>query len=135
MTTWDDIDEPVLRFVAAQGSSMPPSWVWRLELRPTIASTEVKGVDERQIDEAMLGLQSAGLVDVRQRVETIGYAVWTRPRVTALGSMVPGMWPDLDQVARWRRCRGSLPRSPSVNRSQVVGWRSVAPQAFSVHSG
>lgn len=98
MTTWDDIDEPVLRFIGAQGSSMPPAWAWKLELRPTVASTEVGGLDERQIDEAMLRLQSAGLVDARQRSETIAYAMWTRPRVTALGSMVLGVWPDLDHV-------------------------------------
>jgi hypothetical protein len=99
MTTWSDIDEPVLRFVAAQPPSMPPSWAWRLQLRPeTIPSSEVDGLDERQIDEAMLRLQSAGLVDVGERSETIGYATWSRPRVTALGSMVLGVWPDLDRI-------------------------------------
>lgn len=99
MTVWTEIDEPVLRFVAAQESSMPPSWRWRLQLRPeAVTSTEIDGLGERQIDEAMLRLQSAGLVDAAERSETIGYATWSRPRVTALGSMVLGVWPDLDRV-------------------------------------
>lgn len=99
MTVWTEIDEPVLCFLAAQGSSMPPSWTWQLQLRPeTVPSTEIERLDERQIDEAMLRLQSAALVDTGQRSETIGYATWSRPRVTALGSMVLGVWPDLDRV-------------------------------------
>jgi hypothetical protein len=94
-----DIDEPVLRFVAAQESSMPPSWMWRLQLRPeTIRSDEIEGLDERQIDGSMLRLQSAGLIDAHERHETSGSARWYRPRVTAQGAMVLGLWPDLDRV-------------------------------------
>lgn len=98
MTLWSVVDEPVLSFLAAQPSSMPPGWSWQLELRPTIPSTEIDGLDERQIDESLLRLQTAGLIDSLERVETIGYAYWSRLRVTALGSMVMGVWPDFERV-------------------------------------
>jgi len=93
----DEIDERVLCFLARQPSSMPPSWEWRLELRPTVPSTEIDGLDERQIDDGMLRLESAHLV-AGKRTETVGFASWSRPRVTALGSMVLGVWPDLQHV-------------------------------------
>lgn len=98
MTTWTDIDEPVLRFLAEQPASVMPGWDWHLALRPPVDSSEIQGLDERQIDEALFRLESVGLMDSRDRSETVAYAVWYKPRVTALGSMVLGVWPDLDRV-------------------------------------
>lgn len=98
VTTWTDIDEPVLRWVAEQGPSLPPGWMLKLELRPTIPSVDIPGLDEAQIHDALLRLESAGLVAANDPQETNAHVYWSRLRVTARGSMVLGAWPDLDQV-------------------------------------
>jgi len=70
----------------------------KLELRPTIASVDIPGLDEAHIHDALLRLESAGLVAANDPQETVAHVYWSRLRVTAAGSMVLGLWPDLDQV-------------------------------------
>lgn len=108
MSTWTDIDEPVLRAVADLPASMPPGVQWQLTIRPPEPSDELAGLDESQIDEALRRLRGAGLIDALERTETVAYAIWTRPRVTAVGSMVLGAWPDLDRMDAVEALQASL---------------------------
>lgn len=100
MSTWSEIDEPVLRWLHAQPSSfIPETWILRLELRRyTKPSEEVPDLSTEQVDQALIRLQKHGLID-GERGEAIGFSSWSRLRVTALGMQLLGEWPDLDQLA------------------------------------
>ena len=79
------------------------AWNGRIEeltLRPNpVARPELGGdLDSRQIDEGLQRLVDHRLID-GSRVETIGYAHWTRLRLRGKGLIVLGEWPDLDRVA------------------------------------
>jgi hypothetical protein len=98
MTRWDDVDEPVLRWLAGESSSFIHAWQLQLTIRPDPPpSDEVAGLSERQVDEALTRLGDHGLID-GNRMETIGYSVWSRLRVTGLGQQVLGEWPELDRL-------------------------------------
>jgi hypothetical protein len=101
MSTWDEVDELVLRWLFAQDAN--PDWAGRtdnLMLRPSPESQPAFGgeLDARQVDEALTRLQGFDLI-VGERGATTHYAHWSRLRVTARGLILLGQWPDLDRVA------------------------------------
>jgi hypothetical protein len=100
MSTWTESDEPVLRWLRAQGSSfLPEPWNLKLGLRDSVEPPdEVPGLNSEQMDQALTRLLEHGLTNGR-RQETIGYAFWSSPRLTARGMQVLGEWPDFDQLA------------------------------------
>jgi hypothetical protein len=98
MTRWEEVDEPVLRWLTEQRSSFIDGWGLELTIRPEPApSEEVPGLDERQIDGALIRLKDHGLID-GNRLETSALAVWSRLRVTGVGQQVLGEWPELDRL-------------------------------------
>jgi hypothetical protein len=98
MSRWHEVDEPVLRWLSEERSSFINGWQLQLTIRPDPApSEEVPGLDERQVDGALIRLKDHALVD-GHRLETIGFAVWSRRRVTGVGRQVLGEWPELDRL-------------------------------------
>ena len=100
MSTWDEIDEVVLRWLLAQDSN--PKWrgiTGSLPLNPAPKPAPRFGdeLDTRQVDEALTRLSGYGLVDGK-REATMSDVTWTHLRLTARGLIVLGEWPDLDRV-------------------------------------
>jgi hypothetical protein len=96
-TLWDEVDEPVLRWVF----SLPPSLsmeLHTLELREPEPFEPIPGLDSRQIHDALSRLVSHGFVDGRESA-AMQSSTWNALRVTAQGLIVLGQWPDLDRVA------------------------------------
>ncbi len=99
MSAWDEIDEPVLRWLLAQDSN--PDWRGRSEElphAPTPAPTFRDDLNSRQVDEALERLAGHGLIS-GQRETTNAYAFWIKLRLTASGLVLLGEWPDLDRVS------------------------------------
>ena len=104
MSTWDEIDERVLRWLLTQDSD--PKWQGRTEnlvFRPQEEPRpEFDGaLDSRQVDDALRRLHDHGLID-GTRGATTHYAYWSQLRVTANGLIILGHWPDLDRVASYQ---------------------------------
>lgn len=100
VSTWTEIDEPVLRWLREEPPSfLPETWNLRLGLRRSVEPPdEVAGLDSEQMDLALTRLFDHGLIDGR-RQETVGYAYWSALRLTARGMQILGEWPNLDQLA------------------------------------
>lgn len=100
MSRWEEVDEPVLRWLAARPSSFIHSWALDLGIRREIpACEEIPGLDERDVDGALTRLKGHGLID-GNRQESIEKAYWSRLRVTGLGLQILGEWPDLDRLSQ-----------------------------------
>jgi hypothetical protein len=109
VTVWHDVDERVLLWLADEAPASFPPFRLELTIRPDDQpSEEVPGLTERQVDEALLRLESHGLVSVRERSGTIGLATYNSPRLTALGHRVLGTWPDLEQLSVMEAIRLAL---------------------------
>lgn len=99
VTTWSEIDEPVLCWLLER--DVDPEWKGsiQLTLRPQPeAVVELGGLDTAQIDAALLRLQDHMLI-AGHRSEAIGYSRWSRLRLRAEGLILLGEWPDLDRIA------------------------------------
>jgi hypothetical protein len=99
VTTWTEIDEPILRWFLEREED--PEWTGRLHLtmRPQPEPLpEFGGLDNMQVDAALVRLQDHMLIS-GERTETTGYARWSWLRLRAEGLILLGEWPDLDQIA------------------------------------
>lgn len=99
VTTWSEIDEPVLCWLFERDAD--PEWKGRIQLtlrpRPE-AFAELAGLDTVQGDAALVRLQDHMLI-AGHRSEAIGYSLWSRLRLRAEGLILLGEWPDLDRIA------------------------------------
>jgi len=101
VSTWDEIDEVVLRaLLAKDGDSSWRGITGSLPLHPEPKPTSVlgDGLDSRQVDEALGRLRGYGLI-AGEREPTMSDVTWAHLRVTAGGLIILGEWPDLDRVA------------------------------------
>jgi hypothetical protein len=101
MSTWDEVDELVLRWLLDQDAN--PDWGGRtdnLMLRPTPEPQDAFAgeLDARQVDEAFTRLRGHDLI-AGERGETTHFAYWSQLRIRARGLILLGEWPDLDRVA------------------------------------
>jgi hypothetical protein len=67
MTVWNDVDEPVLVWVAEERPAGTPSSQLQLTIRPDDGGppptfAHLDGLDERQVDDALMRLESYGLI-------------------------------------------------------------------------
>lgn len=99
MTTWTEIDEPILRWLLEREED--PKWTGRLHLtmRPEPETlSQFGGLDNAEVDAALVRLADHMLI-AGNRGETTGYARWTSLRLRADGLILLGEWPDLDRIA------------------------------------
>jgi hypothetical protein len=89
-------------------------------------SEEIEGLTERQVDDALLRLESYGLASSRERSETSSYAIYDSPRLTALGHRVLGAWPTSTNSPPSKPCISPWWRSPRLRRRRSAA-RFVAP--------
>jgi hypothetical protein len=128
VTRWDEVDWPVLRWLADQPSSFIHCWGLRLTIRPDPAPSEdVPGLDERQVDEALMLWAGHGVIE-GNRKESVAYASWTRLRVTGLGKQVLGEWPELDRLnsAESLRLLLATMAEQSTDRNEQADYRRVS---------
>jgi hypothetical protein len=112
----------VLRWV----TTLPPSFEmegYRLELREPEALDELPGLTSRDVHESLLRLQSHRLVDGRES-RAMQSSTWSMLRLTALGLIILGEWPDLDRVGTaaslHRLLRALAEEAPQEERSPLV---------------
>jgi hypothetical protein len=99
MSTWDEVDDRILRWLLAQDSS--PEWrgiSGSLPNQPEPVPRFGEDLDSRQVAESLRRLVGYGFVD-GTREATFSDVTWTDLRVTARGLIVLGEWPDMDRVA------------------------------------
>jgi hypothetical protein len=121
-TLWDQVDEPVLRWVA----SLPPSLEMELhefQLRESEPFAPIEGLDTRDVRESLHRLRSHGLIAGDESLSTHD-ETWHKLRVTAFGLVVLGEWPDLDRVATaasiHRLLRALADEAPEQERTALV---------------
>lgn len=96
---WTRQDEPVLRWVLANPSTLSSRMSWTFSIRPDSPPSEIADdLSDRDVHESLFRLASHGLID-GNRQPTSGHEIWSRLRVTAHGLIVLGEWPDLDRIA------------------------------------
>jgi hypothetical protein len=102
VTLWEEVDERVLRWVFA----LPPTWgrekLLDLPIKHPQPVDGLDGIDSRTLAESLRRLHGFGLVDGMndEYHDGEGYGDgWDSLRVTALGLIYLGEWPDLDLVA------------------------------------
>ncbi len=100
MTLWDDVDERVLRWVFSRPPSFDNMEVLDFPTRDPVAFEPLEGLDTRTLTESLLRLHGHGLIDGESGGTLGGIEHWHSLRVTALGLVYLGEWPDLDLVAR-----------------------------------
>jgi hypothetical protein len=108
MTVWHEIDERVLLWVA---DVLPASFDMQLVEVSTDdePSEQAEGVTNRQVIEALIRLESYGLVEFWvEPQQTSSKVIFSRPRLTAQGHQVLGDWPDLDGVTAMDTVRLAL---------------------------
>jgi hypothetical protein len=123
MTKWDEGDEPVLRWVF----SLPPTFDTHEILEFPTSEPEpfgpVEGLDTRTATESLRRLHGYGLIDGRNS-GWFGGEGWTELRVTALGLIYLGEWPDLDLVATasmiHHLLRAAANEAPEEERAALV---------------
>jgi hypothetical protein len=99
MSTWTEIDEPMLRWLDSQPAEFIGLRVEDLVLRPDANPFKpIRSLDTRQVDDALGRLHGHGLIEGR-RGETVAYSYWWNLRVTGQGRQVLGDWPALDLTA------------------------------------
>jgi hypothetical protein len=97
LTLWERVDERVLRWLAAQQPTIG-SVQYRFETREPVPDDDLPGLSSLEVHESLERLESYGLVDGRTS-SAMANTTWTNLRVTALGLIILGEWPDLDRVA------------------------------------
>lgn len=101
MSTWNRVDERVLRWLLEQDSN--PDWLGQIDQLTLHAQPEPRPefsgeLDSREVDETLTRLLSYDLI-AGVRGETVSFAHWARLRLTDRGLIVLGQWPDLDRAA------------------------------------
>lgn len=98
MTTWETIDEPVLRWVAALPGPLVHHDIHEFNRSDPEPFDPIPKLDSAQVASGLLRLSSSGLIG--GRFDDLGSTVmcwhlYVAPR----GLQVLGEWPDLDAVA------------------------------------
>lgn len=98
MTTWEQIDEPVLRWVAALPNPLVHHDIQEFNRSNPEPFDPIPHLDTAQIGAALVRLSSAALIG--GRFDDLGSSVlcW-QLYVAPCGLQVLGEWPDLDAVA------------------------------------
>jgi len=91
-STWERVDEPVLRFV------------WEAEYNAQYrfdregSTEEVPHLDGAELDDALRRLCEHGLITWAERVETFGAYTYSRLRLAPDGLRVLGEWPPAERA-------------------------------------
>jgi hypothetical protein len=91
-STWERVDEPVLRFV--QEAEYNAQYRFDRE-GPTEEAPHLDGVE---LDDALRRLGEHGLIAWAQRVETLGGYTYSRLRLAPDGLRVLGEWPPAERA-------------------------------------
>lgn len=92
-TTWQRVDEPVLRWVA----SLPPSLTTGeiLDLSHRAETSPVEGLEPLEVDRSLRRLLDGGFISGNGDAMNL----WWRLRLAPRGLVYLGEWPDIELVA------------------------------------
>jgi hypothetical protein len=95
---WDEVDEPVLRWVRGLPPVFEQNRTYEMATRDPVPCEHIAGLRSDEAHDGLRRLADAGLIDA-DCTEYVSGAKWYGLRVTAGGLMVVDEWPDLDRVA------------------------------------
>ena len=100
MTTWDRVDEPVLRWIRDDWPlKLGERHQYTFETRPPEPIPELDDLPSDELHESLRRLYEAELIDGLVAEAMGGTTTWTNLRLTSLGLVAIGEWPDLDLIA------------------------------------
>lgn len=100
MTTWDRVDEPVLRWIRDDWPlKLGERHQYTFETRPPEPIPELDDLPSDELHESLRRLYEAELIDGLVAEAMSGRTTWTNLRLTSLGLVAIGEWPDLDLIA------------------------------------
>lgn len=97
MALWDDIDEPVLRWVSCLPPILDQDRTYDFAVHDALESQDVPGLRSDDVHNSLGRLRDYGLIKAECTEDNSG-AKWYSLRVTADGLVVLGQWPDIDRV-------------------------------------
>src|SRR5918994_631209 len=97
MARWDEVDVRVLRWAFAESPSLP-RWYYQFETDPPEEIPELDGLPGDEFDRSLTRLHGYGLIDGQRAQMMMGTTRWSNVRITALGLIALGEWPDLDRL-------------------------------------
>lgn len=99
MSTWTDVDERVLRWLASKPPVLEqPSEIPSFAISEPVPFEEIEGVDSREVSDALYRLLMHGFIAGGE--DNIGnFTMWWQLRLGPKGLQYLGEWPDLDRVA------------------------------------
>jgi len=100
VTTWDRVDEPVLRWIRDDWPlKLGERHQYTFETRPPEPIPELDDLPSDELHESLRRLYEAELIDGSVAEAMGGRTTWTNLRLTSLGLVAIGEWPDLDLIA------------------------------------
>jgi hypothetical protein len=93
-STWDRVDDRVLRWVATLPPAFTNQEIVELSVRPPRPFDPIPGLDTQEVGESLRRLGDAGLVSGKTE-----YGDWWELRLAPRGLIYLGEWPDVDLVA------------------------------------
>jgi hypothetical protein len=98
--TWDRVDEPVLRWIRDDWPlKLGERHQYTFDTRPPEPIPELDNLPSDELHESLLRLHEAELIDGLVAEAMSGSTTWTNLRLTSLGLVAIGEWPDLDLIA------------------------------------
>lgn len=91
-TTWDAVDEPVLRWVQSLPPSMETSELF--DLHAARGSSPIEGLEPGEVDAALQRLVGYGFV----AANSDDFGLWWRLRLAPAGLRYFGEWPDVENA-------------------------------------
>lgn len=98
MALWDDIDEPVLRWVHALPPILEQERTYEMAIREPVECHDIPGLRSDDVHASLVRLLDHKLISAENTHHSAG-ARWYSLRVSVQGLVVLGEWPDLDRVA------------------------------------
>jgi DNA-binding PadR family transcriptional regulator len=97
MARWEEIAEPVLRWVQRYPSFLSEPLLLTLAITEPTPFEDIEGLDSRQVNDALKRLQSRGLIS--GEMDHFGRdVIWGKLRLTADGLRLLDEWPDLEKI-------------------------------------
>jgi hypothetical protein len=98
-TEWTEVDERVLRWVAAKPPVLEqPSEIPDFPITEPVPFEGIEGLDSRQVSDALYRLKVHGFIAGGE--DNMGnFTMWWQLRLAPRGLQYLGEWPDLDKVA------------------------------------
>jgi hypothetical protein len=118
-TTWDLVDERVLRWVASLPTAFSNDEIYDFPVQPPEAFAPLRGLNTQEVGEALRRLHDAGFIGGKSE-----YEAWYELHVAPNGLIYLGEWPDLSlaasALALHRLLRDIAAQAPEQERNTLT---------------